>query len=718
MATQSADNPALTRAQKRQNTIAEREENARQEQKAFEAEAKKTGGRQAKVVAKINAVWNVDNPKSRKRTSSTAQAPDNVKKARESVAQSDAEDDLVVSESEEAQAKGSKTKRKYPAPVIAINTDSDSEAPSTKSNKFPRLDLTKLPTTAKSKAAVSKVKQVAKKALKTLVAPVKSAKGRGAAAKPKVTSKPAAAKIVAESASEVEATTSEEDGSDGNVSGSDDLADFEDANEEEFVAEVPRVLKKASASSTKSGSKSASDIEMSDATGLLDSDQESFEIDKLPPGRSSKGKQRKIQSDSEDEMADAPPQRTVHDEDIAMHEAIANSLASVPLVPRSRKSSAASSASWSSGQQVHVPDTDFDEDDDNEEAERASKKKPRKVSAARQKQADLEKPHVRAVAQPKSDHQVKVEKLTTFAATGASTGATEASHHPSARIVPPAPGKKDILLNSQTEELQRVLRSAISLVKTGLIFEDSYPPILSRAGFARAYLVSAADGIPEAKHIRERLGTDLKYAAILADILLDRINILRGDTKRTATNVVPGFFQIAGLSEVKTKELIEKVLKDHRYIFPTDPQTNQQQRLMTEKPFHHPALRAVIKDGIFTHNFKSNNMHLFISTSKKHPKQLELPDAMVALAATAVYAALLEYRTTGERQTIAFTEGAYEDTYRNHMKTLSDTRDAAPIALHKVLHTLYNDVTDGKSSVPEAGSSATLINLVDVPESD
>ncbi|KAJ7509404.1 hypothetical protein B0H11DRAFT_2184496 [Mycena galericulata] len=165
MATQSADNPALTRAQKRQNTIAEREENARQEQKAFEAEAKKTGGRQAKVVAKINAVWNVDNPKSRKRTSSTAQAPDNVKKARESVAQSDAEDDLVVSESEEAQAKGSKTKRKYPAPVIAINTDSDSEAPSTKSNKFPRLDLTKLPTTAKSKAAVSKVKQVAKKAL-------------------------------------------------------------------------------------------------------------------------------------------------------------------------------------------------------------------------------------------------------------------------------------------------------------------------------------------------------------------------------------------------------------------------------------------------------------------------------------------------------------------------------------------------------------------------
>ncbi|KAJ7803600.1 hypothetical protein B0H14DRAFT_3776937 [Mycena olivaceomarginata] len=139
---------------------------------------------------------------------------------------------------------------------------------------------------------------------------------------------------------------------------------------------------------------------------------------------------------------------------------------------------------------------------------------------------------------------------------------------------------------------------------------------------------------------------------------------------------------------------------------------------MTEKPFHHPALKAIVKDGVFNRNFKAKNMHLFISTSKKHPTHLELPDAMVALAATALYAALLEYRTTGERQVIAFTEGAYEDTYRNHMKTLADTRDAAPVALHKVLHGLFNDVTDGKATAPEAGSSATLINLVEVPDSD
>ncbi|KAJ6549963.1 hypothetical protein B0H19DRAFT_850672, partial [Mycena capillaripes] len=86
----------------------------------------------------------------------------------------------------------------------------------------------------------------------------------------------------------------------------------------------------------------------------------------------------------------------------------------------------------------------------------------------------------------------------------------------------------------------------------------------------------------------------------------------------------------------------------------------------------------------------TKNLDLFASTSANHPDRAELPDAMVCLAATAVYGALVEYRATGILQNIPFTEGAYEDIYRNHMRTLSDTRAAAPVALHRVLHKLYN----------------------------
>jgi hypothetical protein len=58
-----------------------------------------------------------------------------------------------------------------------------------------------------------------------------------------------------------------------------------------------------------------------------------------------------------------------------------------------------------------------------------------------------------------------------------------------------------------------------------------------------------------------------------------------------------------------------------------------------------------------------------------------------------VYGALVEYRATGILQNIPFTEGAYEDIYRNHMRTLIDTRATAPVALHHVLHRLYILVT-------------------------
>lgn len=133
-----------------------------------------------------------------------------------------------------------------------------------------------------------------------------------------------------------------------------------------------------------------------------------------------------------------------------------------------------------------------------------------------------------------------------------------------------------------------------------------------------------------------------------------------------------------------------------------------QNRLKTELPYHHEAMISGLKKGVFTGQFRTKNLHHFESTSMKHPEELEIPDAMVCLVATAVslciipasftnmfqvYGSLAEYRGTGLQHSLLFTEGAYEDTYRNHMKTLSDTRAVAPVALHKVLHSLYKLAT-------------------------
>ncbi|KAJ6612350.1 hypothetical protein B0H10DRAFT_300419 [Mycena sp. CBHHK59/15] len=463
-----------------------------------------------------------------------------------------------------------------------------------------------------------------------------------------------------------------------------------------------------------------------------DSDDDDYIREALEKAAAIKARKAKHTSDKDVQ----PDVDNNSESDIEMHEAMAKALSTMPR--RGFHSRRSSAASYSSGQDLLVPESDVDDlldgDEDDEEDVKpvVQQKKPRKVSAARQKQADLEKPQV----QPTTQHAGKktvpgrqgLGKL--LAADTEPALRPEDSWHVSARIIYPMPGK-DIGLNSQSEELKAVLRGGIDLIKTSLLFEDAYPAIISRAGFARTYLVAAADALPAAVHIRERLPIDLKYAAVLADILLDRVNILRGNIKKAAVAVAPGFYGLVGLSPTSTKERVDDLLKDHRYIFPVEADTG---RLKSELPFHNPALRAVLKDGVFIGQFKTKNQHLFISTSKKHVKNLELPDSMVSLTGTAVrpflsahfisprnpqlYASLLEYRLTGERQNINFTEGAYEDTYRNHMKTLADTRAAAPVALHKVLHSLYNEVTEAKAAQPEAGSSATLINLVDIPESD
>ncbi|KAJ7916676.1 hypothetical protein B0H13DRAFT_2323152 [Mycena leptocephala] len=71
----------LTAAEKRAITIAAKAEKERQEQVALQAETR--DGRKAKKEANQNAVWNIDQRATRKRTSSTTQVSEKPKKAKE-----------------------------------------------------------------------------------------------------------------------------------------------------------------------------------------------------------------------------------------------------------------------------------------------------------------------------------------------------------------------------------------------------------------------------------------------------------------------------------------------------------------------------------------------------------------------------------------------------------------------------------------------------------
>ncbi|KAJ7756683.1 hypothetical protein B0H16DRAFT_1458133 [Mycena metata] len=740
----------LTAAEKRKITIAAKADQERREIAAFDAASKKNGGRKAKADAKSNAIWNLDQSgtaESRKRTlsESATLASETIKKARGA----------------------KKTSGEQPAPKAKagrthVAADIDDSEDSLETKKKPvHIDFTKLvPTKVKSG---SKVKAVVAKGVKVFTV-VKARSTRGGKANKVAAAKP---RLIAESASEEEAVSSDQHDTDAKSDDSeDDNAQDVSPNEDEFEAEM----------SDKHGS----------ASELFDSDNESIEIDKPRIKSKGKGRQREhLDPDTDNTFSDAPPRVVNIDSDADMPAPVTKISTSL----RSRRSSA---ASWLSGQDLRVPDSDADDDfeasiqlppkkngksrsaqvsevssrrgsttsrhsmaiDSDEEVKLVTKKKStsrknygyggddmqlheaiakglstipvdveapdsteeavsapkkaRKVSAARQKKAELERPEVRpGTVAPAKGVAAQLDRIAAAAVDAASR--PESEWDISARIMFPAPGK-DIGLTSQTEELKSVLRGSIEFIKLSLFFEDAYPAIVSRAGFARSYLLSAAQ-TPASAHIKDRLETDLSFAARLADIPLDRINITRGDFKRVAAQEIPGLFRFAHLPPAEVRNIVADRLQDHRYIFPVDLATN---RLKVELPFHHESIVGVLKKVVFTGQFRTKNLHLFASTSKKHPNRAELPDAMVCLAATAVYGALVEYRATGTLQNIPFTEGTYEDIYRNHMKTLIETRESVPVALHRVLHKLYNLVSETAGATANAtASSSVLINLVE-----
>ncbi|KAJ7755609.1 hypothetical protein DFH07DRAFT_940770 [Mycena maculata] len=533
-------------------------------------------------------------------------------------------------------------------------------------------------------------------------------------------------KLIAESESEVEATSSSDDGEDNN---SDEGSEGDDCpvNAAEFFAEVISTRSKESSKQTTDASEDSESHEVDYVVtrkamkktshpklqkdipeALFDSDEEYEVVAPVPKIKStSKAKARQVDSDSEDSMPEAPARRRVIDSDIEMAETIADALVSIPAVSRSRSSSMGSG--YSSGRNISVPASEIESNDTSEPEERPKKKKAKKISAARQRQVDSEKPSIQPSLVPTNASKGKAAAITT-------TSRLESSWDVSARLVLPQPNK-DIGLTAQHPELQFVLRTTMGIIRNDVLFEESYPLMISRPGFTCPRLITAARIRPSSAHILERLLTDPEFGAILAPIPLDRMNILRGTIKRCAVSCVPAFFGLADMEPERIKSRIEELLKDHRYIFPTD-----KGQLLLTKPYRHGSIRFVLKEEIFSNpSFVTQNNDRFPATNAKHPERKELPDAMVALAATAVYAALLEYRMTGQRQTIPFTEDAYENVYRNHMASLADTRVKAGLAMHQLLHGLFKEVrrVASTSAVHAAsGSSATLINLIDLPESD
>ncbi|KAH7912726.1 hypothetical protein BJ138DRAFT_1112104 [Hygrophoropsis aurantiaca] len=159
------------------------------------------------------------------------------------------------------------------------------------------------------------------------------------------------------------------------------------------------------------------------------------------------------------------------------------------------------------------------------------------------------------------------------------------------------------------------------------------PPRLNPSNLASGYLSS-----PFSK-VRLRLKKDAQYVRALARIPEGRVSKFRSDFKAAAERRVP-----AALGLVKNaagREKAASLLHQDTYLFPLDSKGNP----IRNKPFQSPAILYTIETASFGNptcaGIKYHN--LFTSTRDDCPDEVELPPAMVALAATAVHAVIMDY---------------------------------------------------------------------------
>ncbi|KAF8258062.1 hypothetical protein EI94DRAFT_1708359 [Lactarius quietus] len=208
------------------------------------------------------------------------------------------------------------------------------------------------------------------------------------------------------------------------------------------------------------------------------------------------------------------------------------------------------------------------------------------------------------------------------------------SNWPGAPYLPAGPGQRNICINSQLVHLKDILKHAIKCLTQDCAFKHGYIPIE-------------------------------KQTECLVRILSE----LAEDMNRPYYSVW-----------VQRDSHIQRVLCD----LGIDP----------KKPFHHPAIVNTIWDAFFKQKWGPSialkNHKLFCSSldTDAAAGEVELPPAMVAMAAVAVHASLDE-KISG----LDFNADTYEDSYNTFVSFLEEIRKQRLPAYHHLMSDLYKLVS-------------------------
>ncbi|KAG1811882.1 uncharacterized protein BJ212DRAFT_1301886 [Suillus subaureus] len=268
-----------------------------------------------------------------------------------------------------------------------------------------------------------------------------------------------------------------------------------------------------------------------------------------------------------------------------------------------------------------------------------------------------------------------------------------------------------VKLLDQNQETRRVVWDAIMDAKGHLIFVNAYPELVDKNQVALQSLLTVAKK-SGAHAIKQRLQEDTQYATQLGNLVEPRIPLLRRDLKEVACANINGYFCL-GQSAVKAKKLMEQ----HAYSYSLKFDSNDNPSPRGNKPYQGELVIFLLHTGIFN-GPKSIGVKFaerFIEIASNKAKHPEMPVPLLALVATAIYAALF-WKTLGSPGKFNFTGNQFSETYMFHVKFLEDLKKDVPKKFHCMMADIYESVQalkrkGGDNQADEHRKALALLDL-------
>ncbi|KAG1764083.1 hypothetical protein EV702DRAFT_1205196 [Suillus placidus] len=289
-----------------------------------------------------------------------------------------------------------------------------------------------------------------------------------------------------------------------------------------------------------------------------------------------------------------------------------------------------------------------------------------------------------------------------------------------------------VKLLDQNLETRKVLQSAIMEVKCHLFFANGYPELVDKNQVALQALIVVAEkrGVHA---IKERLQADERYASQLGSLVSStrtfsdqsltiwevdaRVPILRRELKEDACAHADGYFRLGHTDTGKAaaRRLLDKLA----YIYALKFDINNEASPIGKKHYQGEFLIFLIYRQLF-HSSRSVAVKFvehFVEIANNKGQRPEVPIPLLALVATAVYAALL-WKSQGSPSKFNFTGNLFSETYNYHVRFLEKLKKDARAKFHCMMADIYEAAQKLRYSGAAASGQAAELEAFELLDLD